>query len=247
LPGPKLSAVPTPLLLPTAQFAVWAREHGVRLPYPLDVSGVPGAGQRRPDPTAPQLTRLAQIASDPRVGVFRLRVDPSTGTSDSAVAVADDEVGVLVSTSAGQVEIRPVEATELVISLGASLPALAPLTIDVTTLPEPRWNAILAALTRPDAAAVLEESELPLRLTQAMLTPPRSIGTLGALTWAGGSSRLGALLASWFEYRSGTLLARLDDARLVGGDRSVVLEPYSLAAAAGALTSIATAALRASR
>jgi hypothetical protein len=241
-----MSAVPTSLQLPTAQFAVWAREHGVRLPYPLDISGVPGWSQQQPDPAAPQLARLAQVAGDPRVAVFRLRVQPSTGTSECAVAAADDAVGVFVSMSAGLVEIRPVPAAELVISLGATMPAFEPLPIEATTVSEPRWNQVLAAAAGPDALAVLEASGLPVELKRAIVTPARSIGTLGALTWAGGTSQLGDLLASWFEYSAGTVLARLEPGRPAGADRSVVLAPYSPTAAARALTAIATEALRAS-
>jgi hypothetical protein len=240
-----MSAVPTPLQLPIAQFAVWAREHGVRLPYPLDISDVPGARQHQPAPASPHLDRVAQVAAAPRVAVFWLRIDPATGTSECAVAVADDALGVLVRMSATQIEIRPVPAAELVISLGSTLPAFAPLAFETATVSEERWNEILAVAAQPGAGAALEATELPARLTRAIVTPARSIGTLGALTWTSGASQLGALLASWFEYGGGAVLARLEAARSSGGQRTVALEPYSPAAAGRALASMVTQALRA--
>jgi hypothetical protein len=201
----------TGLALPTPQFAVWARSARLRLPYPLDITTVPGIGVPHPDPELPELRTLTVILRSPRVSAFglRSRVD---GTADSYLAVAANDEAMLLTLDTTTTTLAAVPETELALGVVTALPSAPEFALKPAEVPEPEWDA-LVALARSDEPNQLAErcaeAGLPRELGEAMAaaaTEPVVIGVLGASAWASGSARVGPRLAAWYEYPSGAVL-----------------------------------------
>lgn len=197
--------------LPTPQFAVWARGTRLRLPYPLDISTVPGAGVAAPDPESPELRTLADILAAPRVSAFGLRSLPD-GAADCYLAVAGPADAMLLTMDAAETTLASTAETELALGVVTALPTTAAFALNAVELPEGEWDA-LVALAREDAPKQLTErfaqAGLPGELGAAVAAAeaePVAIGVLGASAWAGPTERLGPRLAAWYEYPSGAVL-----------------------------------------
>jgi ESAT-6 protein secretion system EspG family protein len=197
--------------LPTAQFAVWSRSAHLRLPYPLDITPVPGFGVEPPDAEQPELLALATVLAAPRVSAFAVRAAPD-GTSERVLAVAADEDAVLVTMDETTTALAAVRDTELALGVVTALAAADEFSLAPTELPEPDWDELFA-LTRADPPTqVVErfaEARLPRELAEAMVAAAASpvvVGVLGASAWAGGSERLGPRVTAWYEYPGGAVL-----------------------------------------
>jgi hypothetical protein len=201
----------TRFAVPTPQFAVWARRARLRLPYPLDITTVPGVGVLPPEPEPPELRTLAAILNAPRVSAFGLRSLPD-GTADCYLAVAADDDAMLLTLDATTTSLTEVAETELALGVVTALPSSAEFAMEAAELPEDEWNR-LVALAQSDESDQLgdrfAEAGLPRELAKAMATAatePVVLGVLGASAWAGPKERLGPRLAAWYEYPSGTVL-----------------------------------------
>lgn len=246
---------PTPddLVLPIGPFATWARVKRVALPYPLDITPVPGV--RDAPSSEPVLDRLAAVCADPRVAVLYIRDQPDGGVT-RAVAVADTgSSAALVRCDDAEVGIRLIADTELVRSIAELLPELAPLAGARYETDWANWDRLLAnagsmeAGTNPDRVLdAFEDAEVPVPLARAIVsTGARRIttGVLGALTWGPGvgrrEARLGLHAAAWYEYDSGGVLV---DRRDTGRNRVVIVEPYRREGASRLLSTLIAETLR---
>lgn len=231
----------------TTAFAAWSRAHGVALPYPIDLSAVPGAGVTVPAEDPP-LRLLRRVLADRRLAVFCLRADPDAIT-ECSVAVGADREGVLVGLRDDTVTLRRIGATELVAALVETLPPLSALPFPATELDEARWTRLLEELRRAGGAAVpgtvLADLGLPTPLVRAMSTAsPVPVGTVGVLVWREQGEHLGPTLATWHEYPAGAVLTCLLAPRRPGPLR-VRIAPYERTEAARTLAeAVATALYR---
>lgn len=221
--------VPSSVQLSTTGFAGWARANRIRLPYPLDVSDVPGPPRRQPAPDDPVLELVAAICAAPRLAVYAVRADPS-GASDCVVAVAGGSQAVRISLGEDTTRIRETPDSELVTSVVGLLPDLVPARFDPVELSESQWSAALSAVgTAPEARSADLRAELQAlgtgdRLAELLASAsPASIaiGSLGAVVWHEAGAPLGDLgpgMASWHEYPGAAVLAHLRAPRHGGGN-----------------------------
>lgn len=205
--------------LSTAQFAVWVRRAGLRLPYPLDISAIRGIGVEPPEADTAELTELADLLRAPRLSAFALRSHPD-GTAGCFLGLAGADAAVLVTSTDETTTVRPIEDTELATGVVAALPATDPLDIPERELPEAEWNDLFALVPGGDTDAIDERfaaAKLPHRLAVAMrraAASPVVIGVLGAAAWTRqGSQQLGPRLGAWYEYPTGSVLTQRSPAR----------------------------------
>jgi hypothetical protein len=246
------------LAMPAPQFAAWIRRHGLRAPYPVDLSGVDAAGVAPvAGPEHAQLQLVRRVLGHERVSVFMLRADPVRVT-DCAVAVAGSHDSgrdaVRIRQAGDQVRLARAGGSELVAAIAATLPALEPMSIRTTELAEPTWHQVLALLARhaqPDSARPLEPHQLaglglPRQLATAMaagVVEPVPVGTAAAMTWTDGAGELGPTVASWHEYRGGAVLTRVLAPRRPGGRTQILIGPYHPSELARTLTEAVSTAL----
>lgn len=250
------------LTLAIGPFATWARVNRVALPYPLDISTVPGV--REVPSSEPALQRLAAVSANPRVAVLYIR-DRADGRVNRAVAVADTgSSAVVVRSDDTEVGIRVIADTELVRSIADLLPELAPLTGAVYETDAATWDRLMAiagaaagsagsGVSAAKSERVLDafaDAEVPAPLAQAVVsTTGRRIttGVLGSLTWGAGADarqpRLGTHAAAWYEYETGGILVDRRDTR--HGGAVVTVAPYRREAATRLLSALIVDTLRA--
>lgn len=234
--------------MPATAFAAWSRARGVALPYPIDLSAVPGAGVAVAADDPPALQLLRRVLGERRLAVFSLRADPDIVT-DCAVAVGADRDGAVIRVRGDAVTLRRVRASELVAALADTLPDRAGLRFAAVELDEARWTRLLAELRRGGGATVraatLADLGLPPTLVRAMDTAsPVPVGTLGVVVWRGGAEHLGPTLATWHEYPDGAVLTSVLAPRRTGQLR-VQIAPYDRAnAVRTAGEAVATALFR---
>jgi hypothetical protein len=238
--------------LPIAQFATWARVRRVTLPYPLDISSVPGL--REAPPSVPALDRLAEGCAAPRVALLYVR-DRADGPLTRAVAVADTgSSAVVVHCDDVEVGVRSIGETDLVRSVAELLPEVAPLTGAGFQTDGASWDRLMAVAdsgTKPERVLdAFADAEVPAPLTRAIAHTAGSritTGVLGVLTWpaqsgdGAGQARLGAHAAAWYEYEAGGVLV---DRRETGRGAAVIVEPYRREAATRLLSGLIAESLR---